>query len=128
GLELAQHRALLAYVGHRQFDVLSRHRVHECQVLRSAFALERGGHHRRANLEEQSREVAQLDVVDGALDRAAGRVATDQDYLCASYIAHELHAAEDVLVCNVASHAGVEDVADAEVQNDLCGCSRIDAA
>src|SRR5690606_31447759 len=73
-LELAEHRALLAYGVHRHFNILSRHRVHEGRVARRAFAREPGCRDGGTNSCQESREVAQLDVVDGTLDRAAGRV------------------------------------------------------
>src|SRR5438445_814042 len=63
-----------------------------------------------------------------AEDRDAGGVAHDQHDLRAGYLAAELHAPEDVVADDVAGHAGVENVADAEIHDRLGGRAGVDAA
>src|SRR5438445_12690410 len=128
GLELGDDCTTAADLSHGELDILARHRVDEAVVLRGALALIRGGIHRRLDLGEHAREVAQLDSVNGTLDRAACGVAHDQHDLRAGYLAGELHATEDVIVGDVAGHAGVEHVADAEVHDRLGGGAGVDAA
>jgi hypothetical protein len=75
--------------------------------------------HRRLDLLQKAGEVSQFGIVDGALDRAAGGVPHHQDHLRAGQLASELHAAEDVVVGDIAGDAAVEDVADAEIHDRL---------
>src|SRR5882724_7619549 len=128
GLELRDDGTAAADLRHGELDILQRHRVDEAVVLRGALALIRGSIHRRLDLGEQAGEVAELDPVDGTLDRAARGVAHHQHDLRAGYLAGELHATEDVVVGDVAGHAGVEHVADAEVHDRLGGRAGVDAA
>src|SRR2546427_5487000 len=98
GLELGDDCTTAADLGHGELDIRSRYCVDEAVVLRGALALIRGGIHRRLDLGEQAGEVAQLDPVDGTLDRAAPGVAHHQHDLRAVYLAGELHATEGVVV------------------------------
>src|SRR4030095_13268307 len=127
-LEFCQHSALLTNVADRQLDVFLRHSVNEGGVLRRLVALEYGRLHRRFDLREQACEVAQLDIVDGALDRATGGVAHHQDDLGTRHLAGKFHAAQDVFVCDVAGHADIEDIADPEIHDHFGRRSRVDAA
>src|SRR5262249_50333193 len=97
GFQLGEHGAAFADVGHRQLDVLARHRVHERIVLGRALARILGGLHRGTDLGEEPREIAELRVVDRALDRAARGVAHHQHDFRAGELAGELHASENVV-------------------------------
>src|SRR5262249_31734413 len=87
-----------------------------------------GGFHSRLDLCEQAGEVAEFDAIDSALCRAAGRVAHHQDDLRADDLTGVLDASEDVVVGDVAGHARVEHVADAEVHDRFGGRAGVDAA
>jgi hypothetical protein len=50
-----------------------------------------------------------------ALDRAAGGMAHNKHDFCASQLASEFHAAQYVLVGNVACHTTAEDITDPKV-------------
>src|SRR5580704_14758426 len=86
------------------------------------------GFNGRTDLGQQRREIAKLYPVNGTLDGAAGGVAHDQHDFRACHFASEFHAAQYVLVSNVACHTNAEDIADTKVENQLGGCSRINTA
>ncbi len=65
--------------------------------------------------------------VDGGFHRAAGAVAHDDDQFCTCTAACVLDAAEDFVFCDVASDANAEDVAEAEVEDELAGGPGVDA-
>src|SRR5262249_44351660 len=98
GLERGNCGTTAVNPGHGELDILPSDRVDEGVVLDGTLALIRGGIHSRPDLREQAGEVAELDPVDGALDRAAGRVAHHQDDLRTDDLAGELDASEDVVV------------------------------
>jgi mannose-1-phosphate guanylyltransferase len=91
--------------------------------VQDGFLLVDGG----LELGEQLGEVSHLDVVAGALDRSAARVAEDDEELAPGDVAGELHAAEDVRVDGVSSDADREDVAEALVKDKLGGGAAVDA-
>ena len=86
------------------------------------------GFNGRTDLPQQCREIANLDLVNGALDSAAGGVAHHKHDFRACHLASEFHAAQYVLVSNVACHTTAEDIADTKVENQLGGCSRVNTA
>ena len=90
-------------------------------------AVEFGLLHRGLDARQQSGEVAQHHVVDGAFDGAARGVPENHDDLCAGNRAPELHAAEDVVVEHIAGNTGVEHVADAQIEDHLDRLARVEA-
>jgi hypothetical protein len=80
------------------------------------------------NLGKQPGEVSELNVVDRAFDGAARRVTHDECDFRARHLARELHAAQNVVIRNIARNARVEDVADAQVHDCLGGRAGIDTA
>src|SRR5258705_3657081 len=124
GFELGDDGTTTVDPGHGELDILPSDRVNEDVVLRRALALIRGGIHRRLDLREQAGEVAELDPIDGALDRTARRVPHHQHDLRTGYLACEFHTTEDVVVGDVGGHARVEAVADPQVHDRLGGRAR----
>src|SRR4029077_11528791 len=57
-----------------------------------------------------------------------GGVAHDKHDLRACHLASEFHAAQYVLVSNVACHTTAEDIADTKVENQFGRCSRVNTA
>ena len=73
-------------------------------------------------------QIAELRVVDGALDRAALGVAEHHDRPCADELGREFEAADDVDIHEISGHAGHENVADALIEHELRRHAAIDAA
>ena len=73
--------------------------------------------HRRLDVLEESRQVAQLDLVDRALDGATGLVAHHHDQLGTGSRGGEFHAAEHVDILDVAGHPAHKGVTNAEVED-----------
>src|SRR5580704_15397716 len=86
------------------------------------------GFNGRTDLGQQRREIAKLYPVNGTLDGAAGGVAHDKHDFRACHFASEFHAAQYILVSNVACHTTAEDIADTKVENQLNRCSGVNTA
>src|ERR1700675_4028613 len=71
--------------------------------------------------------MALFGVVNGALNGAARRMAHDGNYLGPSQFAGKLHTAKDIGIFDIACDATIEDVPDAEIQDRLGRCSRVNA-
>ncbi len=70
---------------------------------------------------------AGAEKVDGCFHCAAGAVAHDDDQFCPCTTAGVLDAAEDFVFGDVASDANAENVAKAEVEDELAGGPGVDA-
>ena len=68
---------------------------------------------------EHRREVAELDLVDRALDRAAVVMAKDDDRLGARNLCREFQTADDVGVDEISSDARTENIADALIEDQF---------
>ena len=79
------------------------------------------------DLGQQAGEVAELHVVDRALDGATARVPEDDDEL-RTHLDGVFEAAELVVVHDVAGDAHAEHVADPLIEDDLDGRARVHAA
>ena len=109
--------------------VLVSHRLHVRLVRRRSLALDVvHGVERRGEVRQRRGQVAQLDVIAGALDGAALGVTEHHNHLRARHSRRELEAAEKVGVDKVASHARREHVPDALVEDDLVGHAAVNAA
>src|SRR4029077_13996383 len=82
----------------------------------------------RTDLRQQCRQIAKLNLVNGTLDSAAVGVAHDKHDFRACHLASEFHAAQYVLVSNVACHTTAKDIADTKVEDQFGGCSRVNTA
>ena len=65
--------------------------------------------------------MAQLDVVDCALNCSTTRMAEDQDKFGAFGFTGKFHATEDVVINDIACHASIKEVSDTKV-HDYLGC------
>ena len=83
---------------------------------------------RRLEVLEQRRDIAELDIVDGALDRAAGVVPEHDNRLGALDLGCIFEAADNIRVDDVAGDARAEHIADAQVENQFGRNAGIDAA
>ena len=81
--QFSEDGAVLSDSGHSQLDVLSGDRVDEAIVLRRTLASIGGGVYRGFDVRQQSRQIAQLGIVDGPLDGAARGVAHYKYHFCA---------------------------------------------
>src|SRR5260370_26457175 len=72
--------------------------------------------------------MAELDVIDRALDRAAEIMPQDDDRLGACDLGRIFEAANNIRVDDVAGHARAEHIADVLVENEFGRNARIDAA
>src|SRR5215831_6187138 len=97
-LQPCEHRAVLPDVADRELHVFARHSVDKSIVRRRALAAIRRRIDRGPNLLQETGQIPELGVVYCALDRAARRVAHDQNHLRARDLAGELHAPEDVRI------------------------------
>ena len=113
GCQLREHRAIFPDVGQCQLNVPARHRVYKGVVARRALAGIGRRLHRRSDLAQQPGKITQLGVVDGAFDRATRGVPHHQHDFGTGKFARELHAAEDVFVCDVTRYPAIEDIPDA---------------
>src|SRR5271169_1126896 len=128
GFKVPKHRALFPNVDDSQRHVLSCHSVYERVVFGRALPRVVSGFNGRTDLRQQRREIAKLHPVNGTLDSAAAGVAHDKHDFRACHLASEFHAAQYVLVSNVACHTTTEDIADTKVENQLGGRARVNAA
>src|SRR5262249_8569061 len=71
------------------------------------------------NLIQKLGEFAELDIVDSAFDGTAVGMTQDEDEFCARDLAGEFHASADIVIKHVGGDAGVEDVADALVEEEF---------
>ena len=118
-LKITEDRALLAYCIDGAPHVAFGHGVDKLRVLAGALARKGCRADGGLDLLQQAGEVPELSLVNRTLDGAAGRMSHDEDQLGAGDSAGELEAAEGVIVGNVAGHARVEAVANADVEDDL---------
>ena len=103
--------------------------IHEVVILGGAGLDVRGdGINRGFDLGQEAGEIAEVDVIDGALDGAAVGVANDDDEFGPGDLAGEFHAAEDVIVEDIAGDAGAKDIAHALIKDNLAGLTGIEAA
>src|SRR4029077_2765836 len=126
--EISQHRAPLANVGDSHNNVLSCYSVYECVVLGGALPRITSGFNSRTDLRQQGRQIAKLYPINDSLDSAAAGVAHHKHDFRACHLASEFHAAQYVLVSNVARHTTAKDIADTKVENQFGGCSRVNTA
>src|SRR5215472_15582254 len=127
-LQFGKHRAVLPDVADRELHVLARHRVYKRVVRGCALAVVCRRIDGGPNLLQETGQIPELGVVDGALDRPACRVAHDQNHFGTRDLAGELHTAKDVWILDIARHTAVEDVADAKIHDRLGRSPRVDAA
>src|SRR6266404_7921402 len=110
----SKHGAVLPDISNGHLNVLSPDSVDEGVVLRRTLARIGGRLYRGFDLGQQSSQIAQLGIVDCALDGAACRVAHYKHYLGSCQFAGILHAAEDVRVLDVACNPAVKNVANSK--------------
>jgi len=77
---------------------------------------------------QQSGQVSPVDLVAGTDDCAALRMSQHRDYFRSRNLTRVLHAAENVIVDDVACDADAEDVSQSLVENQFSRCAGIDAA
>src|SRR3984893_19192307 len=115
----SKHGALLSDFSNAHLNVLSRDSVDEGIVLRRTLARIGSRLYRGFDLGQQSSQIAQLGIVDCALDGAACRVAHYKHHFRTCQFARELHAAQNVRVSNVTGNPTVKNVANSKVHDDL---------
>src|ERR1700722_11142737 len=79
----------------------------------------------RFNFCQQTREIAELGIVNCALNRVTRRMSYDQNHFRPCLLSGKFHTPKDVWIIDVTCYASVEDVADAEVQDRLSGIPRV---
>lgn len=82
----------------------------------------------RFDFAKQGGEVAQLNAVAGAFDRAAFGVAEDEDNFGAGNFAGKFHGTHDVFVEDISGNSDTENIAEALVEDQLGRGTRVHAA
>ena len=103
-------------------------RLYEFLVLGRPLAREFGRGDRRLDMAEHLGQVAELRLIDRALDRAAFAMAEDDNRLGAGELAREFEAADDVGINEIAGDACREDRSQALIEHQLGRHAAVDAA
>ena len=127
-LQVLEDGAAAPDLAYCQCDVSGCDGIDVSRILARFLALELGSRHRGLDACQQSGQIPEHHIVNGALDRAAGSMTQDQDHFRARSRAAKLHAAEHVVIHDIAGDSSDERVADSSIENDLRRHSRIQAS
>src|SRR5262249_35907791 len=126
--QFLQNRTAPANVADTKRHICSCNSIHITGVLAGFFPVELGRWDGRFDSRQQSCEIANDDIVDCSLYCPAGGMSKDQYHLSPRHRTGELHAAQHVVVDDIASYTPDERVANADIEYDFGWYSGIKTA